>query len=97
MEAEAKSRAPGGQASLLLADQRRLIRRQIASEDLSIGLKLLTGAAGLAVAFALGLMIWSASRADGLVIEAFSVPPALAERGITGETLARQLMDDLAA
>lgn len=97
MEAEAKGRAPGGQASLLLAEQRRLIRRQIASEDVSIALKLLTGAAGIAVAVALGAMVWSASHADGLVIEAFSVPPALAERGITGETVARHLMDDLKA
>ena len=97
MEAEASDTRPDSPARGLLIDQRRLVRRQIASEDLSIALKLLTGAAGLAVAVALGLMIWSASRADGLVIEAFSVPPALAERGITGETVARQLMDDLAA
>ena len=104
MEAEARDASPDSPARALLIDQRQLIgadlklrRRQIASEDLSIALKLLTGVAGIAVAVALGAMIWSASRADGLVIEAFSVPPALAERGITGETLARQLMDDLAA
>lgn len=97
MEAEARDRRPDSPARTLLVNQNRLVRRQIASEDLSIALKLLTAAAGLAVAVALALMIWSASRADGLVIEAFSVPPALAERGITGETLARQLMDDLAA
>ena len=97
MEAEARDRRPDSPARTLLVNQNRLVRRQIASEDLSIALKLLTAAAGLAVAVALGAMIWSASRADGLVIEAFSVPPALTERGITGETLARQLMDDLAA
>ena len=97
MEAEAGDPSPDSPARTLLVNQNRLVRRQIASEDLSIALKLLTGAAGLAVAVALGLMIWSASRADGLVIEAFSVPPALTERGITGGTVARQLMDDLAA
>ena len=104
MEAEAGDAASDSPARRLLLEQIELIRddrrhrrRQIASEDLSIALKLLTAAAGLAVAVALGAMIWSASRADGLVIEAFSVPPALAERGITGETVARQLMDDLAA
>ena len=104
MEAEARDASPDSPARALLIDQRQLIgadlklrRRQIASEDLSIALKLLTGVAGIAVAVALGAMIWSASRADGLVIEAFSVPPALAARGITGETVARQLMDDLVA
>ena len=104
MEAEAGDTSPESPARRVLIKHEKLIeldmrhrRRQIASEDLSIALKLLTAAAGLTVAVALGLMIWSASRADGLVIEAFSVPPALAERGITGETLARQLMDDLAA
>ncbi len=104
MEAETKDASPDSPARRVLRKQEMLIgadlklrSRQIASEDLSIALKLLTAAAGIAVAVALGLMIWSASRADGLVIEAFSVPPALAERGITGETLARQLMDDLAA
>ncbi len=97
MEAEAKDARPDSPARTLLVNQNRLVRRQIASEDFSIALKLLTAAAGLAVAVAMGLMIWSASRANGLVIEAFSVPPALAQRGITGETVARQLMDDLAA
>ncbi len=97
MEAEAGDLRPDSPARTLLVNQNRLVRRQIASEDLSIALKLLTAAAGLAVAVVVGLMIWSASRADGLVIEAFSVPPALAERGITGETVARQLMDDLVA
>ena len=97
MEAEAADAQPDSPARTLLVNQNRLVRRQIASEDLSIALKLLTGVAGIAVAVALGAMIWSASRADGLVIEAFSVPPALTERGITGETVARQLMDDLVA
>ena len=111
MEAEAKDASPDSPARRVLLKQELLIgeqialtrddRRhrhwQIASERAGYALKLLTGTAGLALAVAMGLMIWSASRADGLVIEAFSVPPALAERGITGETLARQLMDDLAA
>ncbi len=104
MEAEAKDASPDSPARRVLLKQELLIGAdlklrgwQIASERAGYALKLLTAAAGLAVAVAVGLMIWSASRADGLVIEAFSVPPALAERGITGETLARQLMDDLAA
>jgi tetratricopeptide (TPR) repeat protein len=104
METEAKDASPDSPARRVLLKQELLIGAdlklrgwQIASERAGYALKLLTGAAGLAVAAAVGAMIWSASRADGLVIEAFSVPAALAERGITGETLARQLMDDLAA
>jgi len=101
---EAKDTSPDSPARRLLVEQVQLIRTQtqlahwqIARERASYALKILTAATGLVVAVAVGLMILSASRADGLVIEAFSVPPALAERGITGETLARQLMDDLAA
>ena len=95
MEAEARDRNPDSPARTLLVNQNRLVRRQIASEDLSIALKLLTGAAGLAVAIALGLMIWSASRADGLVVEPFSVPPELAQRGVTGAAVAGELLDQL--
>jgi len=97
MEAEAGDTRHDSPARRVLLKQEKLIGWQIASERASYALKLLTAAAGIAIAVAMGLMIWSASRADGLVIQAFSVPPALAERGITGETVARQLMDDLAA
>jgi tetratricopeptide (TPR) repeat protein len=104
MEAEAKDASSDSPARRVLVEQLQLIRTQtqlgrwqIIRERAQFALQLLTAAAGVAVALAVGLMIWSASRADGLVIEAFSVPPALAERGITGETVARQLMDDLAA
>src|SRR5689334_24323465 len=34
-------------------------------------------------------------RSDGLVIESFSVPPDLAERGLTGQVVAGELLDRL--
>jgi tetratricopeptide (TPR) repeat protein len=40
---------------------------------------------------------WSAAHEDGLVIEAFSVPPDLAAKGLTGQAIAAKLQDKLAA
>ena len=54
----------------------------------AFALRLLGVAAALAAAGLVGLMLWRASQARGLVIEAFDVPPALAERGLTGKVLA---------
>ena len=53
MEAEALGEAPRGVAHRVLAKQEQLIGWQIASERAGFALKLLTGAAGLAVAVAL--------------------------------------------
>jgi tetratricopeptide (TPR) repeat protein len=41
--------------------------------------------------------IWSAAHDNSLVIEAFSVPPDMASRGLTGQAVATQLQDRLAA
>jgi len=49
-----------------------------------------------AVAAALCGAIWSAAHDNGLVIEAFGVPPDLAGRGLTGQIVAGQLQDELA-
>jgi len=51
----------------------------------------------LAVALFIGGAVWSAAHDDGLVIEAFSVPPDMAARGLTGQVVASQLLDKLAA
>jgi tetratricopeptide (TPR) repeat protein len=65
------------------------------------GLLKLTFEVGLALAAAalacfLGAAVWNAAHADGLVIESFSVPPDLAERGLTGQVVAGELLDRLA-
>nr|QQZ49170.1 hypothetical protein JKL49_18805 [Phenylobacterium glaciei] len=102
MEAEAAGVAPRGIAHELLANQNRLVQAdlthrvwQIASERAGFALKVLTGVAGVAVAGALAAMAWQASRSDGLVVEAFSAPPALVSRGATGEVVARGVLDRL--
>jgi Tfp pilus assembly protein PilF len=102
MQAEAAVRPAEGvahevlrrQAALLEAD---LIHRrwEIADRRAAFVLKLLSGLAGLVIAGVLAAMVVSAIRADGLVIAPFSVPPALAQRGVTGEALASQLLDRL--
>ncbi len=57
--------------------------------EVSIGLLMLAAVSGL------GLMVWNAAHAEGLIIEAFSVPPDLANRGITGQVVASQMLDQL--
>src|SRR6185437_5964198 len=59
---------------------------------LEIGLAVV--AAGLACFIAAG--VWNAAHSDGLVIESFSVPPDLAQRGLTGQVVAGQVLDRLA-
>ncbi len=41
--------------------------------------------------------VYEASRADGLVIESFSAPPDLVQKGLTGQVLASKLLDRLNA
>jgi len=49
----------------------------------------------LAVLAALGAFVWNAARSTALVIEAFSVPPDFAGRGLTGEVIAGKVLDRL--
>ena len=84
----------------LIADQRHHLREQfkqltlgIFGQRLSIALKALTAILGVAIAVGLGVAVWNASQADGMVVNAFSVPPQFSEAGITGEVVA----DDLTA
>lgn len=56
----------------------------------------------LAAIFTFGMALlatvaWQASRADGLVIESFSVPPSFAARGTSGDQVAGDMMAKLAA
>jgi tetratricopeptide (TPR) repeat protein len=97
MEAEAADKAPDSPARVLLIEHARLIRSQRLSEQMGAGLKAMTGLLGLAIAVAMIAMVWQASTERGLVIEAFSAPPDLQARGLTGQVLASQLEDKLSA
>ena len=66
-------------------------------DRMSLVLQALAVVIGLAVAIALAVMVWQARQDRGLVIEAFSVPPDMAARGLNGQVVASQLVDKLAA
>jgi tetratricopeptide (TPR) repeat protein len=78
-----------------LADQSRHLRLRHLDQRLSVALKLMTAVVGLVAALAVGLMAWQAHEDHGVVIEAFSVPPDLAQRGLTGKVVASQVLDSL--
>ncbi len=95
MEALAQNAPPGGIAHTLLERQVRLVNAEIAQlRRRSWRDYILTALAALLLVAA-GSFIWSASRASGLVVEPFEVPSDLAQRGLTGNVVAQQLLDKL--
>ena len=54
-----------------------------------------TAVVGIAVATALGAMVWEAAHSKGLMIEPFSVPSDMAGRGLNGQVIASQMIDKL--
>ena len=90
------------EADAYLRDQRHHVHEQlkqihldIFEKWLGVALRLATLLVGVAVACFLGAAVWAAAHDDGLVIEAFSVPPDLAARGMTGQVVASQLLGNL--
>ncbi len=65
-------------------------------EWLSLILRGLSVAGGIAVAFALAVVVWQARNASGIIIAPFSVPPDLAATGLTGDVVANRMLDRLA-
>ncbi len=79
-----------------LKHQEKHLRLRYFGDRLRIGLQLLGIAGGLAIASFLGALAWNAHEDHGVAIEAFSVPPDLTQRGLTGQVVASQLLDRLA-
>ena len=50
---------------------------------------------GALIVAGIGVTLWSAAHEDGVVIEAFSVPPDMTAKGVTGQAIAAQLQDRL--
>ena len=67
------------------------------NDQMKGALQIMIVALGLALMAGLLVAVWNASRADGVVVEAFSVPPALAQNGIGGDIVADDLTDKIAA
>jgi tetratricopeptide (TPR) repeat protein len=98
----ALSGASREKADAFLDDQRHHIHEQLRQIHLDIWekwlgvlLRLATLCVGIAAAAAIGLMVWEAIHSNGLLIEPFSVPPDLAQRGLTGQVVAARLLDRL--
>jgi tetratricopeptide (TPR) repeat protein len=68
-----------------------------ASAILKFALEVSLALVGVAIAGLLGAVLWNAAHSDGLIIESFSVPPDMAARGITGQVVASQMLDQLTA
>jgi tetratricopeptide (TPR) repeat protein len=79
-----------------LKQQDKHLRLRFFGDRLRIGLQLLGVGFGLVLAVVLAAAAWSAHEDHGVAIEAFSVPPDLAARGLTGQVAASQLLDRLA-
>ena len=62
---------------------------------LKASFELALAAAITGIAIVLGALLWDAAHDHALVIESFSVPPDLAQRGLTGQAVAAQLLDRL--
>jgi len=67
------------------------------SDVLKLSFELALAAIFSAVVLVIAGAVWSAAHEDGLVIEAFSVPPDLANSGLTGQAVAAKLQDKLSA
>jgi tetratricopeptide (TPR) repeat protein len=80
-----------------LDEQLKKIALSLIDQRLTVALKVLTVIVGVAVAVGFGWMVYDAASDHALVIEAFSVPPDLAARGLTGQAVAAQLLDKLQA
>ena len=80
-----------------LKQQEKHLRLRYFGDRLRIGLQILGILAGVAIVAFLGAMAWNAHEDHGVAIEAFSVPPDLAQRGLTGQVVASQLLDKLAS
>ena len=87
----------------LIAEQRHHLNRQYAQLGLSIWqlrfgvlLRIATACVGLAFAAAIGFLTWNAASSNELIVDAFTVPPDIAQKGIGGDVLAGQLVDRLA-
>ncbi|MCY7271501.1 MAG: hypothetical protein LH485_05540 [Sphingomonas bacterium] len=93
---EKQSRLIDAQETLARADLRHR-GWQIIGERVSSVIKGLTALVGILILLGIGSFLWSASRASGMVVDAFSVPPAFAQQGLNGTVVAGQILDKVGA
>jgi tetratricopeptide (TPR) repeat protein len=90
-------------ARRLLEEEARLIRAQCTElrlreigERVRAALWAILAVAALAIVGLIVLVLVKASRSDELVVESFRVPPAMAAQGLTGDVVAKQVLDKIA-
>ena len=76
--------------------RRRLLRLEHASALMKVAFELVVAAIVVAIVIGVGAAMWSAVGDKGLIVEPFSVPPDLANRGLNGQVVAAKLLDTLA-
>ena len=67
------------------------------NDQMKGALQILTVLLGLVIVAAVAAAMWNASRAEGLVVDAFSVPPALSQTGVGGDVVADDMTSKIAA
>ncbi|MEO7814035.1 MAG: hypothetical protein ABIR87_01170 [Sphingomicrobium sp.] len=70
---------------------------QIIGERVGAMLKAMTVIVGLLVLFGITSFFWTAHKANGMVMDPFSVPPTMERQGLSGAVVAQQLLDKIAA
>jgi tetratricopeptide (TPR) repeat protein len=82
-----------------LHEQREVILARLKlgrwKDSVTLALQGMTAVVGLALAGAIGVMAWQAHQDHGLIVAPFSVPPDLAQRGLTGQVVAARVLDRL--
>jgi len=67
------------------------------SDVMKVTFEITAAFVGIAIVISICAALWAAAHDDSLIIESFSVPPDMASRGLTGEAVAAQLQDRIAA
>jgi hypothetical protein len=73
----------------------KLLKLKHFRERLKVGLQVFVILVATAIGIGALAMIHSAFNAHGVLIDAFDVPPDLAQRGLTGQVIAKQVLDEL--
>ena len=95
LEAVKTNPTPDSPARRLLFEQELLIKAQRAQLGRQRWRDLIVTALGVCVLAIAGLFVWDASRANGVVVEPFAVPPDMVQQGLSGPVLATQFLDKL--
>jgi tetratricopeptide (TPR) repeat protein len=67
------------------------------NDQMKGALQIMLVAVGALIVVLIGAVMWNASEADGLVVEAFSVPPDFVQRGMGGDVVAGDLIGKIGA